>query len=76
MRQRIKFAQALVHDPELIFLDEPLNGMDPIGRLKTIQLIRKLGEEGRNIVVSSHVLHEVEAMTESILLIHHGQIRA
>lgn len=76
MRQRIKFAQALVHDPELIFLDEPLNGMDPIGRLKTIQLIRKLGEEGRSIIVSSHVLHEVEAMTESILLIHQGQIRA
>ena len=76
MRQRIKFAQALVHNPELIFLDEPLNGMDPIGRLKTIQLIRKLGEEGHNIVVSSHVLHEVEAMTESIILIHQGKIRA
>ena len=76
MRQRIKFAQALVHDPELIFLDEPLNGMDPVGRLKTIQLIRKLGETGYSVIVSSHVLHEVEAMTESILLIHQGQIRA
>ena len=50
--------------------------MEPVGRLKTIQLIRKLGETGYSVTVSSHVLHEVEAMTESILLIHQGQIRA
>lgn len=76
MRQRIKLAQALLHDPELLFLDEPLSGMDPIGRRATIQLVRELGASGRSVIVSSHILHEVEAMTENILLINYGRILA
>lgn len=76
MRQRIKLAQALLHDPELLFLDEPLSGMDPMGRRATIQLVRELGANGRSVIVSSHILHEVEAMTENILLINYGRILA
>jgi ABC-2 type transport system ATP-binding protein len=76
MRQRIKVAQAISHDPELIFLDEPLNGMDPVGRKNTIDLIKRMGSEGRTIVVSSHILHEVEEMTDTILLINHGRLIA
>jgi len=76
MRQRIKLAQALVHEPEVLVLDEPLAGMDPIARRATIKLIRELGASGGTVVVSSHILHEVEAMTQSILLVHHGRIVA
>ena len=76
MRQRVKLAQALVHDPQVLVLDEPLAGMDPIGRRATIRLIRDLGASGCTIIVSSHILHEVEAMTKSILLVHHGRIVA
>jgi len=76
MRQRIKFAQALVHEPELLFLDEPLSGMDAIGRRKTINLIKELGANGKTVIVSSHILHEIESMTNNILLINHGRILA
>lgn len=76
MRQRVKLAQALVNDPELIIFDEPLTGMDPVGRRKMVDLIRAFGAEGRTIVVSSHVLHEVEAMTDNVVLIHHGRVLA
>jgi ABC-2 type transport system ATP-binding protein len=76
MRQRVKMAQALVHDPELIVLDEPLSGMDPLVRRKTIRMIREWGRQGKSIIVSSHVLHEIEAMTSNILLIHQGRILA
>ena len=76
MRQRIKMAQAIAHDPQVFFLDEPLNGMDPLGRHKTIQLVKELGKQGRTVVVSSHVLHEVEQMTDTILLINHGRLLA
>lgn len=76
MRQRIKVAQAIAHDPEVLFLDEPLNGMDPVGRRTTIELVERLGEMGKTVVVSSHILHEVEAMTDTILLIHHGRLLA
>jgi ABC-2 type transport system ATP-binding protein len=76
MRQRVKLAQALVHDPELLILDEPLSGMDPIARRRTIRLIKEWAREGRSILVSSHILHEIEAMTSSILLIHNGRILA
>ena len=76
MRQRVKLAQALVHDPELLILDEPLAGMDPIARRKTIRLIREWGRQGKSIVVSSHILHEIEAMTSTILLINNGRILA
>jgi ABC-2 type transport system ATP-binding protein len=76
MRQRIKLAQALVHDPQLLILDEPLAGMDPIGRRKTIRLIREWGRAGKSIIVSSHILHEIESMTSNILLINNGRILA
>jgi ABC-2 type transport system ATP-binding protein len=76
MRQRVKLAQALVHDPELLILDEPLSGMDPIGRRKTIRMIRDWGKQGKSILVSSHILHEIESMTPSILLINNGRIVA
>src|SRR3989442_2563829 len=68
MRQRVKLAQALVHDPELLILDEPLAGMDPLGRRKTIRLIKEWGREGRSIVVSSHILPDIASMTSNILL--------
>ena len=76
MRQRVKMAQALVHDPQLLILDEPLSGMDPIGRRKTIRLIRDWGRAGKSIIVSSHILHEIESMTSNILLINNGRILA
>ncbi|HYT74542.1 MAG TPA: ABC transporter ATP-binding protein, partial [Vicinamibacterales bacterium] len=76
MRQRVKLAQALVHDPEILILDEPLAGMDPIGRRKTIRLIREWGRAGKSIIVSSHILHEIESMTSNILLINNGRILA
>ncbi len=76
MRQRIKMAQAMAHDPDLLVLDEPLAGMDPVARHETIRLVREWGKEGRCVLVSSHILHEIEAMTQSILLIHNGQVLA
>ncbi len=76
MRQRIKLAQALVHDPELLILDEPLAGMDPIGRRKTMRMIREWARQGKSILVSSHILHEIESMTANILLINNGRILA
>ena len=76
MRQRVKMAQALVHDPQLLILDEPLAGMDPIGRRKTIRLIREWGRAGKSVIVSSHILHEIESMTSNILLINNGRILA
>jgi ABC-2 type transport system ATP-binding protein len=76
MRQRVKLAQALVHDPELLILDEPLSGMDPLMRRKTVRLIKDWARGGKHIVVSSHILHEIEAMTSNILLINNGRILA
>ena len=76
MRQRVKLAQAIAHDPELLILDEPLSGMDPIMRRRTIRLIKEWGRAGKSVVVSSHILHEIEAMTSNILLIHNGRIVA
>jgi ABC-2 type transport system ATP-binding protein len=76
MRQRVKLAQALAHDPEVLLLDEPLTGMDPVNRRRISDLVKRLGREGRTIVVSSHILHEVESMTRRVLLIHNGRILA
>ena len=76
MRQRVKLAQALAHDPELLILDEPLGGMDPIARRKTIRLIKEWGRAGKSVIVSSHILHEIESMTANILLINQGRILA
>ena len=76
MRQRVKLAQAIVHDPELLILDEPLTGMDPLMRRRTIRLIKDWARAGKHVLVSSHVLHEIESMTSNILLINNGRILA
>ena len=76
MRQRVKMAQTLAHDPDLFILDEPLAGMDPIARRKTIRLIKEWGRAGKSVIVSSHILHEIESMTANILLINQGRILA
>jgi ABC-2 type transport system ATP-binding protein len=76
MRQRVKMAQALAHDPQVLLLDEPVSGMDPVNRRRIVDLVKKLGREGRTVLVSSHILHEVEAMTRRVLLIHNGRILA
>ena len=76
MRQRAKLAQALSHDPHLLILDEPMNGLDPVGRREFTALIRSLGAEGRCVIVSSHVLHEVEQMTHRVLLLARGRVIA
>src|SRR3982751_261135 len=68
--------RAWAHVPRLLIRDEPLGGMDPIGRRKTIRLIRDWGRAGKSIVVSSHILHEIESMTSNILLINNGRILA
>jgi ABC-2 type transport system ATP-binding protein len=76
MRQRTKLAQALVHGPRVLFLDEPFTGTDPVGRHEMIEVIRGLGAAGRSVLVSSHVLHEVQALTPNIILLHRGRLVA
>ena len=76
MRQRAKLAQALAHGPDVLILDEPLNGLDPVGRREIVDLIKELGAQGRCVLVSSHVLHEVESMTKRVLLMDHGRVIA
>jgi ABC-2 type transport system ATP-binding protein len=76
MRQRVKVAQALVHDPKVLFLDEPLNGLDPRQRLHLVELIQHLGDQGRCVVVSSHVLEEVERFSDRVLVIVKGRLAA
>ncbi len=76
MRQRIKLAQALVHDPDLLLLDEPMTGLDPVSRQRSVDLLRELAAEGKTIVVSSHVLHEVESLTSEVVLLVRGRVLA
>ena len=76
MRQRAKLAQAIVHEPDLLLLDEPLTGCDPLARVRIIELIKQMGRSGKAVIVSSHILHEVEAMTSEILLVYKGQVLA
>jgi ABC-2 type transport system ATP-binding protein len=76
MRQRMRLAATLVHDPELLILDEPLNGADPRQRVHFQNLLRKLAAEGRTIVLSSHILEEVEQLAETVLLIVNGKLAA
>ena len=76
MRQRIKIAQGIVHDPDVLILDEPLNGLDPPGRRDVTTLLTGLAEKGKCVVVSSHILYEVEHMTRNILLMNHGRVLA
>ncbi|MEQ8790376.1 MAG: ABC transporter ATP-binding protein [Pirellulaceae bacterium] len=76
MRQRTKLAQALAHDPDLLILDEPFHGLDPIGRHEMTELLRSRLNQGRSLLLASHVLHEVEAVTERFLLICNGRLLA
>ncbi|MFT5288144.1 MAG: ABC-2 type transport system ATP-binding protein [Planctomycetota bacterium] len=76
MRQRVKIAQAIAHEPEFVVLDEPLTGLDPVGRREVIDLLRALADEGVSVLASSHVLHEVETLTEEIVLLHRGRLLA
>jgi ABC-2 type transport system ATP-binding protein len=76
MRQRVKVAAALVHDPPILLLDEPFNGMDPRQRLHMISLLRRMAAEGRTILFSSHILEEVERVADSILVVYAGRLAA
>lgn len=76
MRQRVKFAQALIHEPSLLLLDEPLTGLDPRQRLHMTKLIRELGESGVCVIVSSHVLEEVERLGSDVMVIAQGRLAA
>lgn len=76
MRQRIKLGQALIHEPAVLFLDEPLTGTDPVARRELLDLILGIGRSGRTVLVSSHVLHEVQAFTRQIVLLNRGRLVA
>lgn len=76
MRQRVRLAQSIAHDPSVLVLDEPLNGLDPMARAEIIRLFRGLGEAGMYLIISSHILHEVDMMSDSVVLIHNGYIVA
>ena len=76
MRQRFKLAQALAHDPDVVMLDEPMNGLDPTTRKEMGDLVKRLGAEGRCVIVSSHVLHEVDALAQRMIVMRHGRILA
>ncbi len=76
MRQRIKLAQALVHDPDLLILDEPLNGIDPVGRLEMGRLFRDLAERGKSLLISSHQLEELERLTDRVAVMARGRLIA
>jgi ABC-2 type transport system ATP-binding protein len=76
MRQGVKLAQALVHDPDVLLLDEPLNGLDPARRRAFVELVQRLGAGGKTVIVSSHVLHEVERMAPRVVVLVNGRLVA
>ena len=76
MKQRIKLAQAIAHDPQVLLLDEPLNGLDPLARSEVIELLRSFAADGRTVIVSSHILHEVDELSDRVVLVHGGYIVA
>ena len=76
MRQRVKLAQAIAHDPQVVILDEPLNGLDPMARAEAIALFRQWGEQGRHVIVSSHILHEVDRISDQVILLSQGYVVA
>jgi ABC-2 type transport system ATP-binding protein len=76
MRQRIKLAQAIAHNPRVLVLDEPLNGLDPLVRAETIALFREFATEGRHVIVSSHILHEVDSISDQVILLSNGYVVA
>jgi len=76
MRQRLKLAHSVAHDPDIILLDEPMAGMDPVGRRYTLDLVRQWGDGGRVVIVSSHILHEIDILTPNIIMLSHGRLLA
>ena len=76
MRQRIKLAQALVHDPEVLLLDEPMSGIDPVGRAEMVELFRGLARQGMTLLISSHELDELEKMTDHVAIMARGRLAA
>jgi ABC-2 type transport system ATP-binding protein len=76
MRQRIRLAQSIAHQPAVLILDEPLNGLDPMARAETIALFRKLAAEGLHLIISSHILHEVDMMSDRVILLNNGYVVA
>lgn len=76
MRQRLQLAAALAHGPEVLVLDEPLNGLDPVGRAEFIRLFRSLAAEGRSVLVSSHILEEVDTISDHVVMMNHGHVVA
>lgn len=76
MRQRIRLAQSIAHQPEILILDEPLNGLDPMVRAETIALFRKLAADGLHLIISSHILHEVDMMSDRVVLLNNGYVVA
>jgi ABC-2 type transport system ATP-binding protein len=76
MRQRIKLAQAIAHRPRVLILDEPLNGLDPLARAETIALFRELGNEGSHVLISSHILHEVDLISDQVIMMSQGYVVA
>lgn len=76
MRQRVRLAQSIAHDPSVLVLDEPLNGLDPMARAEIIRLFRQLADAGMYLIISSHILHEVDMMSDNVVLIHNGYIVA
>src|SRR5882724_7455362 len=76
MRQRARLAQATAHDPQVVILDEPLNGLDPLARAEAIALFRQWGDKGRHVIVSSHILHEVDRISDQVILLSHGYVVA
>src|ERR671914_95301 len=76
MRQRIRLAQSIAHEPAVLILDEPLNGLDPMVRAETIALFRKFAAEGLHLIISSHILHEVDMMSDRVVLLNNGYIVA
>ena len=76
MRQRAKIAATLVHDPMILLLDEPFNGMDPKQRLQMMAVLRRLGDDGRTVLVSSHILEEVDRLADAVLVILGGRLAA
>lgn len=76
MRQRIKLAHAICHQPTVLVLDEPLNGLDPMARAETIALFQQWGQEGKHVIVSSHILHEVDRISDQVILLSHGYVVA
>jgi ABC-2 type transport system ATP-binding protein len=76
MRQRIRLAQSIAHSPSVLILDEPLNGLDPMARAEIIRLFRQLADEGLHLILSSHILHEVDMMSDAVVLLNNGYVVA